>query len=364
MKEEQIGFSQTWEDPRIDAKALSINKDDRVIAISSAGCTPLSLLLDEPAEVVSLDSNAVQNYLCELKIAAIKTLEPSDLLAFMGEKPSDRRWTTYNQLRQELSSEACSFWDANCEAIEDGIQWMGVADRYFRRVGSFFCRWIYGQEVVAKLFRLESIEEQENFFQKHINNLSTRILRAILAPFYLSPFALRVLFPRGFFRYITVGDMAGKIKKRFEHVITKVPIADNYFLSRIYLGHHLNVRGGAPPYLEKLQQAKQRLSALQLVTMPVERYLQSLPNCSIDCFQLSNVVEWMDELERCSFFDQLHRVARPGARLFLRNAFTNNVIPEKVLSGFKHDEALSNELLEQDRSFIYHRCYAATVVKS
>ena len=41
-------YNQIWEDPRVDLQALKLDKNSRVLTISSGGCNALNYLLAEP----------------------------------------------------------------------------------------------------------------------------------------------------------------------------------------------------------------------------------------------------------------------------------------------------------------------------
>lgn len=60
-------YNACWEDPRCDRKLLQLNKNSKLVMITSAGDNLLDYLLDEPAEIHSVDMNFRQNALLELK---------------------------------------------------------------------------------------------------------------------------------------------------------------------------------------------------------------------------------------------------------------------------------------------------------
>ena len=71
----KIKYSQCWEDAEILLKALKINKNDKVVSITSGGDNTLSLITNNPSEIYAVDSNFAQNYLMELKLKAIQNLD-------------------------------------------------------------------------------------------------------------------------------------------------------------------------------------------------------------------------------------------------------------------------------------------------
>ena len=86
-----ILYAQCWEDPQIDRTAFKINSEDIVFTITSGGCNALTFLLDNPKKIISLDLNPHQNYLLELKIAAMKRLSYDEVLQLFGIRNSRSR---------------------------------------------------------------------------------------------------------------------------------------------------------------------------------------------------------------------------------------------------------------------------------
>ncbi|MCP4129922.1 MAG: DUF3419 family protein, partial [bacterium] len=81
---ETLNYSSCNEDAYTELKALDIQPGDGVACITGSGDRPLHILLGNPAHVCAFDANRVQNFLLELKIAAIKELDYEDYIAFLG----------------------------------------------------------------------------------------------------------------------------------------------------------------------------------------------------------------------------------------------------------------------------------------
>lgn len=94
-------YLQTWEDPDVDVKKLGINKDDHILAITSAGDNVLHYAVAAQCERIHAvgklvtavvcepaygpDMNPCQGHILELKLAAIQTLEYADFWMIFGE---------------------------------------------------------------------------------------------------------------------------------------------------------------------------------------------------------------------------------------------------------------------------------------
>ncbi|KAI7087873.1 hypothetical protein KC363_g8091 [Hortaea werneckii] len=104
-------YAFTWEDSRTDARLLKITNDDVILAITSAGDNILSYALERPKRIHAVDLNPAQNHLLELKIAAFRSLEYSDLWKLFGEgKHPDFHDLLLSKLSPHLSSQAFDYW--------------------------------------------------------------------------------------------------------------------------------------------------------------------------------------------------------------------------------------------------------------
>jgi len=74
----QLVYTQIWEDPVVDMKALNLGADDHVVTIASGGCNALSYLLANPAKVTAVDLNHAHVSLVKLKMAGLRTLDGYD----------------------------------------------------------------------------------------------------------------------------------------------------------------------------------------------------------------------------------------------------------------------------------------------
>ena len=128
---DRIRYAQCWEDADVLLKGLNVQEGDICAGIGSAGDNCLSLLTKNPKRVIAVDMNPAQLACIELRVAAFKGLQHQELLELLGSRPSGRRRELYNQCRPHLSEENRRFWDANQQAIENGIGSAGKFEHYF-----------------------------------------------------------------------------------------------------------------------------------------------------------------------------------------------------------------------------------------
>ena len=77
-------YNACWEDPRIDRRLLKLDRNSKIVMITSAGCNALDYLLDSPAEIHAVDVNPRQNALLQLKLKLIEQVGFADLFAVFG----------------------------------------------------------------------------------------------------------------------------------------------------------------------------------------------------------------------------------------------------------------------------------------
>lgn len=110
FKSEYI-YAFTWEDPRVDHRLLNIQRDDVILAITSAGDNILDYLQKSPRRVHAVDLNPNQNHLLELKVAGYMSLGYRDFWKIFGEgKHPAFRELLISRLSPHLSSHAFQYW--------------------------------------------------------------------------------------------------------------------------------------------------------------------------------------------------------------------------------------------------------------
>jgi betaine lipid synthase len=110
FKNEYI-YAFNWEDPRVDHRLLDINRDDVILAITSAGDNILDYLQKSPRRVHAVDLNPNQNHLLELKVASFMALGHRDVWKIFGEgKHPEFRELLISRLSPHLSSQAFQYW--------------------------------------------------------------------------------------------------------------------------------------------------------------------------------------------------------------------------------------------------------------
>ena len=356
---DDILYSQCWEDPQIDRIAFKINSDDVVFTITSGGCNALTFLLDDPRKIIALDLNPHQNYLLELKIAAMKNLVYDKTLRLFGIKRSDSRVMLYKELRELLSNKAREFWDNNLKKIEKGLIHSGRYEGYMRILGKVLTTLI-GRQTINELFRLSTGYEREKIYNEKWDNLRWKIFTRVL----LSRTLMSLLFTGDFFRYLDKNFSFGKnFAEKVKYAVTKLPLRENYFLTYILYGnYHPDY---LPPYLSKdnYEVIRKRLDRIEIVSGSCDGYFALLPDSTISKFNFTNIFEWLSPTQFENLLSQTIRIAKDRSVITYRNLLVKREHPAGFNDRIHSDRELSRQLHSRDLSFVYDRYVVEEIYK-
>ncbi|QMU28169.1 DUF3419 family protein [Adhaeribacter radiodurans] len=354
-------FTHNWEDPAMDERALQIKADDTVFTITSGGCNTLGFLRFNPRQIYCVDINAAQTYLMELKQAAFRYLDYEELLAFLGLRHHPKRSLIFRKLISDLSPEARSFWLNNNSLIEKGIIMNGRYER-FVKIASWLLRTLQGYGKTKRLFGLKTLEEQKKLYDTEWNNGRWQwIFKTLFNKKRLAKGGLD-----GDYFHFDDGSasFSESFHKRAGHAICDLPVQTNYFLALYLLGHYQNEKS-IPAYLqqENFNVIKKNIDRIHPVTADSKYWLEVQQDNLFDAMALSNICELMDKADTHKLFSEVLRTSKPGARLIFRNLMIPREVPENLQSNIIQDSDLSKEIQFQDRSFVYGKVAAYTIVK-
>ena len=344
----RIRYAQCWEDADVLLSALDIRPGDTCLSIGSAGDNSLSLLVGDPARVIAVDVSAPQIACLELRVAAYRALEHPELLELIGSRPSVRRQQLYLRCRKALSPDARVFWDGRPDAIEGGIGAAGKFEQYFALFRRRVLPLVHGRRRVARLLAGGSAEERRAFYEEQWDTVRWRLMFRI---FFSRPVLGRAGRDPAFFQYVQ-GDVAGAILARTRYALTALNPAENPYVHWILTGEH----GPALPHAlrrENFELIRDRLDRLEWHRLPLEEFLESSPDASIDRFNLSDIFEYMSASEYERLLERLVRAGSPGGRLAYWNLLVERRRPECLAERVRPLDDLARELHARDKAFFY-----------
>ncbi|MFC4857922.1 DUF3419 family protein [Actinophytocola glycyrrhizae] len=343
-------YSTCDEDSRSEARAMGITEGDDVLSVTGSACRTLSLLVNNPRSVTSVDSSAGQNHLLELKLAAIRHFSYDTLLEFLGVDHSSDRLALFEELVPALSPGAVGYFRHYRRAVRNGVILAGRHERLYRGIVAPVLRVLYGS-AIRELFAARDLDRQRSVYRQRIdgplwrslvrNGFSERALRLVL-----NDHSYNVV--------VDVGHCGEYVLDRLDHTLTNHLVSDNDWVSFMFHGRYPD-REVLPHYLRRENVTAIR-AATTLVT-PVHAdltgYLRGLPDRSLDKFSLSDVTSCIDHGQFTTLMSEVVRTARPGARICYRNCFARHRPGPELLDTLERDDELCAALDFDDYAFVY-----------
>jgi S-adenosylmethionine-diacylglycerol 3-amino-3-carboxypropyl transferase len=351
-----LRYSFGNEDWRTEELALDIQPQDKVLCITASGDRPLNLLSRECQKIVCIDANPVQNYLLQLKVAAMQVLDYQQYLAFLGAIPGRERRKTLELLLPYMESQAAQFWMKHEKMVVKGVLYQGAIERLTYLVAKGFAL-VRGKKV-RRLFAMNDLEEQKKFIRDEWDSYFWRkFFNVILNPLISS---LLVKDPG----LVNVGldiKPGSYIYERLNASLERELAKKNPLLSLLFRGR-VSPEAFSPYLVEsEIMTIKTRLSLLEIHTSDILDYLDNLSGPTFDAFSLSDVSSYLSYPNFVRLLKNIIKTAKPGARFCLRQFLSSYEIPTDLQSFFARDKALEKSLEIQDNCSVY-RFLVGTVV--
>ncbi|MBD2566547.1 DUF3419 family protein [Anabaena lutea] len=351
-QEKWILYSTCDEDSYSELRALDIRSNDRVLAVTGSGCRTLSLLACNPKSLTSVDFSPGQNYLLELKLAAIRTLSYDMLLKFFGVEDCSNRWEIFSSFEDKISPQAFAYFSANRWAIDKGILFTGRHELFYVRFVAPLMRVLYGKQL-DQIARAANLEEQREIFNKHISGF----LWDLMIRVGFSPLSIQIILndPKYLVEMnVNVGDY---LIERLAHTFNNHLVRDNNWTSFMFYGKYLEYQGKRclPHFLleENYHAIRQATTKFEIVTGNLIEYMKKMPEHSIDKYSLSDVTSCIDTPTFTSLINEVVRTGANQGKLCYRNFLNKQLIPSNLEDVLQRDQELSDSLYHDDLAFAY-----------
>jgi S-adenosylmethionine-diacylglycerol 3-amino-3-carboxypropyl transferase len=336
-------FGQVHEDAAVESFALSqIEGCRHALTIGSGGCTAFSLLTQRPERLSVIDINPAQLWLIELKRAAFLGLSYEEMLKCLSRDAAP----FYDRLRAALSDRARQFWDSHQPALALGLNQAGVAERNLRRAMILFRAFVHGTSATRRMLSQTDEDGQRKHFHKEWNSWRWRVLFRIA----LNRRALRLAYAPAFLKPLPK-NFAEQMRDQVNDVFLRFPPATNPYLWQTFLAQYPpHGDAGLPVYLQRShhQTICASIARIELINADLTVWLMTQPDCSIDFFALSNILEVSDATYKRRLFTEITRTAVPHAIVCLRSILP--FPPSPVDERWSMDAELSLKAAEMDRS--------------
>ncbi len=345
-----FGISQ--EDALTEFQALDIKRNDRLLCIASAGEVPLNLLAMEDIFIEAVDISSNQLFLSKLKLHSVCALEALEAAAFLGfmETCPENRKRLFQKILPLMEKEERRFWLQNIFAIEEGPIRVARFERFISKLNSIGLL-ILGKRKLFSLFELETIEDQQEFFDRH---LSTFLLKAIFKiAFHPRIYRKRGMASEGLKHYGT-RNIADLFYGRFKHFCSSTLARKNYYLQYTFFNRVLFPEA-LPEYLSGGGMERVRRNR-QNITWRLASYTEAVKNSwkgAFNKFHLSNIGDWMSREEFADLLRSIKKKARFPSKVFVRYIHLNHEIPRELQDCFIINHRLSEVLEKKDRYPFY-----------
>jgi S-adenosylmethionine-diacylglycerol 3-amino-3-carboxypropyl transferase len=363
-------YNTCWEDPQLDREMLQLGPDSRVVMITSAGCNALDYLLDDPASIEAIDMNPRQNALLELKLALIQQGDHAELFRVFGEGARPGFSQLLSKLAPWLTPATRSFWTAK----QDYFDGSGLRRSFYYRGGAGQVAWVVRQSLarsnpamspfVTRLMDAGTLEEQQVLYAR----VEPSLWNTFNSWLVKQPLTMAMLgVPRPQIRLIESrfpGGLLGYVRQKVEHVLTKLPIHNNYFWRVYATGRYTS--SCCPNYLrpENLDTLRRRATRVTTHSTTVSGFLRRHPG-AYSHFVLLDHQDWLASHDPASLREEWELIltnSRPGSRILLRSASpVIEFIPADVRERLRVFPDLAQRMHLLDRVGTYGSTFLAEV---
>ncbi|MEU6084915.1 DUF3419 family protein [Streptomyces sp. NPDC047108] len=349
-KAKWILYSTCDEDSDSEMRALEVGPGEDVISVTGSGCRTLSLIVNDPRSVTSVDTSPGQNYLLEVKLAAIRHFSYDTLLAFLGIDPHPDRWRLFTELRDRISPEAYRYFARHRTEVRRGLVLGGRHEKFYRRVVAPAMKVLYPRAMPA-LFSAPTLEQQRSVYRDRVDG---PLWRGLIRYGFSERTLKTVLNDPGYRITIDVDSVGGYVLDRVHHTFTHHLARDNHWLAFTFLGRYPD-RETLPHYLvrENVDAIRAADTAVTIVTGDLIQHIATLPDRSLDKFSLSDVTSCIGQDDFDVIMRHAARAGRPGGRVCYRNFLAKHRVPASAADILVRDDGLSSSLTRDDKAFVY-----------
>ena len=285
-EKEYIHYSNCHEDAQFVMNKVK-NNPKRILSIASALDNCFAYLLLDPEEIVAIDFNSSQIFLCNLKKCALKRLNYREYLIFLGIEDGDSL-ALYNDLRNYLDEQTRSYFDERIYLIDKvKIVNLGRFEYYFCVFKNKILPLVHSSKTVVDFFNCETLESQREFYEKKFNSLRFKLAFKI---FFSQPVMKKIGRDKEFFKY-NKGNLPAMLKGQFENCIYNNLNKDNpYFQYIAFNKFNCNL-----PYLDEqnFEIIKSRVDRIKIKKIQFEDQIKS--GEKFDLLYLSDIFEYMSQ---------------------------------------------------------------------
>ena len=350
-----------WEDASIDRELLGINEHSKIMMISSAGCNALSYLLDNPAEIRTVDINPRQTALLELKLSILDNFEYDTFAAFFWDGSCHEYQSVYEQIQDQLSPQTREFWDEHINYFSPtlrGLHFEGGCGIFARFLNSIIDRKSLRGDII-QMSSSEDRQERERIF----NHIEKKLWQGAEAKIWQTNGVLSLAGIPTVQRN-AIGDI-----NQFMRTVLRQVFVDQQADKNPYWGRYLNLPTLTVPSLDYLQSEnysllKERASRINFATTTFSESLRNSEE-KFTHFVLLDHMDWMVDHDNETLEEEWRLIikrAAPSAKMLFRTAFDHiDFIPAFATERIKLNLVDSEWLRFKDRVGTYRGTYLGEI---
>lgn len=345
----RLNYSLGNEDWSVEAQALRITPGNKVLCVTASGDRPLHLLLSDCESVLSIDMNPIQNYLLELKIAALAYLDYEEYLAFLGCTESSHRLSTFHKIKSHLSSNAKAYWEHHKKMIAKGIIYQGRVEK-LTFYGAKFIYFVRRKEINTLLSFDDPNKQREYVSEKW----DTKWWRKFF-DIFLNPHLMKIILnDPGVISYIDPAIKPGQyIYQRMLKYLHRYPAKKSALIQLVLTGRVL--KDAYFPYLTfaGFTKIRSNVHKLNFHTGNIIDYIHQAEPHQFDRFSMSDIASYMSQENFEKLLKGIIHCSSASARFCIRKFMSNHAVPESLSPFFNRDTALEQNLENEESNFVY-----------
>lgn len=346
-------YSEVMEDYLPISKALSLQKNDILVSVASAGDNVFSSVLENIRHVFGVDINPLQIDFCRLKEEAIRYLSWEEFMGLMGVFKISQAQRVELLRAVTLMSSLGSYLtlDSLNALCINGLAFCSHLDLLLAPLRQELTGIIGEGTIVSILTERDQVIRQ-NIWNQHFEN--SQIFKTLQK--YLNEENISGAFiPRWAFPLMKERPFHSFFYSVIKRQLVEFDPTHNYFMHHLLLGRFIDIYA-LPPYLKRgnYNNLQNRLSSITWHLGGMLEFLKTLPNSSVNAINLSNIFDWCDECHFKALWEQINYVAVPGTRVLLRSFLGNRPIPCQI-ADLWHQDTEKAAYMELDRVGYYSR---------
>lgn len=348
-------FGVSQDDPKSELSALTLQENDHVLCIASAGEVPLELLVHSPESVIvdAVDIAPSQLFLSRLKLRAALVLDTISAARFLGYMPAkdSERVSWFKQIDPEFSKAERNFWKKYPSILALGPVNLGKYETYIRKF-SPLGRWLLGgKKRLEGLFETTSVEEQKTYFDDVLRAGLLKNLFKVM--FHPKLYKQRGISEQGLIHWQDQ-QLGLKFYHQFRDFCTNTPVRNNWMLQFVLFNRVL-FEESLPSYLQQADKSlfREMAKRIRFAEQSITGIIEESDSGYYNKFALSNVSDWLSDVDFTALLQLIAQKSGPNARGLIRYIHSADVTAPSLQKILGFDRESGEKLLLKDRFPFY-----------